>query len=92
VKPVAFDYAKPDTVAAAVKLLAESRGTAKVIAGGQSLGPMLNLRLAQPALIVDIGRIPELNAIRDTQDGFVLGSCVTHAAVEDGEVRSSRGD
>ena len=85
-KPVAFDYARPESVAAAIKFLAESKGAAKVIAGGQSLGPMLNLRLAQPALIVDIGRIPELNAIRDTQDGFVLGSCVTHAAVEDGEV------
>ena len=60
-KPVAFDYARPASVAEAVRMLAASPD-AKVLAGGQTLGPMLNLRLAQPALLVDITRIPELAA------------------------------
>src|SRR5688572_10760324 len=85
-KPAAFDYQRPGSVAAAVALLAAGRGGAKVIAGGQSLGPMLNLRLAQPALLVDIRHIRELNEVRQSPDGFIVGSCVTHAAVEDGAV------
>jgi len=59
-KPVAFDYAAPGDLASAVKLLAADNGTAKVVAGCQSLGPMLNLRLAQPTLLVDVRGIPEL--------------------------------
>jgi carbon-monoxide dehydrogenase medium subunit len=85
-KAAAFDYARPGSVGDAVELLARSKGSAKVIAGGQSLGPMLNLRLAQPQLLVDIRHIRELNEVRQTQDGYMVGSCVTHAAVEDGEV------
>ena len=61
-KPVAFDYARPASVAEAVRMLAAAPD-AKVLAGGQTLGPMLNLRLAQPALLVDITRIPELAAV-----------------------------
>jgi aerobic carbon-monoxide dehydrogenase medium subunit len=86
VKAPAFDYARPESVAAAVGLLAGSKGVAKVIAGGQSLGPMLNLRLAQPELLVDVRHIRELNEVRETPAGWIVGSCVTHAAVEDGEV------
>ncbi|MCC7485671.1 MAG: FAD binding domain-containing protein [Burkholderiales bacterium] len=85
-KPVAFDYARPATVAAAVELLASANGSAKVIAGGQSLGPMLNLRLAQPGLLVDIRRIPGLNEVKSAPGGYLVGSCVTHAAIEDGEI------
>ena len=85
-KPAAFDYAKPASAADAVKLLAAGEGGAKVIAGGQSLGPMLNLRLARPQLLVDVRRIPELNEVRQTPGGFFVGSCVTHAAIEDGAV------
>lgn len=85
-KPAVFDYARPTSIAAAVELLAASKVSAKVIAGGQSLGPMLNLRLAQPELLVDIRHIRELNGTRPTQDGFIVGSCVTHAAIEDGDV------
>ena len=85
-KAAAFDYEKPVDVAAAVKLLAASEGMAKPIAGGQSLGPMLNLRLAQPGLLVDIRRIAELCQATETAEGLTLGACVTHAMIEDGKV------
>lgn len=85
-KPVAFEYEKPHDLAKALKLLADAGGAAKVMAGAQSLGPMLNLRLAQPRLIVDIRGIPELQRMSEVDGSIVLGSCVTHAAIEDGKV------
>ena len=85
-KPVAFDYERPRDLTSAVALLAEGGGKAKVIAGGQSLGPMLNLRLAQPDVVVDVRRLPELHEVSDGGASLVLGSCVTHAAIEDGKV------
>jgi carbon-monoxide dehydrogenase medium subunit len=85
VKPAPFDYEAPRDIASALDLLSEA-DNAKVIAGGQSLGPMLNMRLAQPALLVDIRRIPELTET-GARDGYVFfGSCITHAAIEDGKV------
>ena len=85
-KPVAFDYERPADVASAVKSLAAGGGTAKVMAGGQSLGPMLNLRLAQPSLVVDVRRIEELTQVSESADALVLGSCITHSMIEDGAV------
>ena len=85
-KPAAFDYEQPVDVKAAIKLLAAGGGIAKPIAGGQSLGPMLNLRLAQPSLLVDIRRIPELCQATQSRDALTLGACVTHAMIEDGKV------
>ena len=85
-KPVAFDYERPRDLAAAVKLLAAANGNAKVMAGGQSLGPMLNLRLAQPQLVVDVRGIAELHEVTEAADSVVFGSCTTHAAFEDGKV------
>ena len=67
-KPVAFDYERPTTLADAVMLLCRVGGFSKVLAGGQSLGPMLNLRLAQPDLLVDITSIPELTTVNNTLD------------------------
>lgn len=91
-KPVAFDYEKPRDIASAIKLLAGSGGVAKVMAGGQSLGPMLNLRLAQPRLIVDVSGLPELRDVSENDDSVILGSCVTHARIEDdGVPDASRG-
>jgi carbon-monoxide dehydrogenase medium subunit len=81
-KPVAFDYVRPSTVQAVCALLAE-QANAKIIAGGQSLGPMLNLRLAQPALLIDITRIPELARVEASADAITLGAIITHAAIED---------
>ena len=63
----------------------------KVLAGGQTLGPMLNLRLAQPAMLVDITRIPELAAVSQDADSVTIGATVTHAAVEDGRVADPTG-
>jgi carbon-monoxide dehydrogenase medium subunit len=85
-KPATFDYERPTDVASAVKLLAASEGMGKVLAGGQSLGPMLNLRLAQPTLLVDVRTIERLREVKLTDDSLVLGACTTHAAIEDGLV------
>ncbi len=60
--------------------------TVKILAGGQSLGPMLNLRLVQPDLLVDITGIPELKRVEENADGIITGACVTHADIEDGRV------
>jgi carbon-monoxide dehydrogenase medium subunit len=86
VKPVAFDYERPNDLSSALKLLGDSAGAAKVLAGGQSLGPMLNLRLSQPQLLVDIRGIRELHDVSDADGNIVVGSCVTHAAIEDGKI------
>jgi carbon-monoxide dehydrogenase medium subunit len=85
-KPVAFDYQRPITLAAAGALLGQANGFCKVLAGGQSLGPMLNLRLAQPDLLVDVTSIPELIALNDAPDHLEIGACVTHADIEDGRI------
>lgn len=85
-KPVAFDYERPRDLSAAIKLLAQGDGAAKIIAGGQSLGPMLNLRLAQPQLVIDVRGIAELHEVGKNDSSMVLGSCTTHAAIEDGRV------
>jgi len=85
-KPVAFDYERPRSIDAAMDLLA-ARPNAKVLAGGQTLGPMLNLRLVQPGVLVDITRIPELVAVSEGGEGLAIGACVTHAAIEDGRVQ-----
>ncbi len=81
-KPVAFEYERPRTIAEAVQLLS-GNPDAKILAGGQTLGPMLNLRLVQPALIIDVTRIPELTRIEEDASAVTLGACVTHAAIED---------
>jgi carbon-monoxide dehydrogenase medium subunit len=85
-KPAPFDYVRPRDVAEAVRLLGATPG-AKVLAGGQTLGPMLNLRLAQPALLVDITRIAELAAVAEDAESVTIGAIVTHAAIEDGLVK-----
>lgn len=85
-KPAPFEYTRPATLDQAVRLLAGEPGAARVLAGGQSLGPMLNLRLAQPDRIVDVRRIPALTAVSETAGGIELGACVTHAMIEDGDV------
>ena len=76
-KPRPFDYARPDTVDEAVALLAEYGDEARVLAGGQSLMAMMNLRLADPAMLIDIGRIAALDGIRDLGDKIEVGAAVT---------------
>ncbi|HEV3176075.1 MAG TPA: FAD binding domain-containing protein [Stellaceae bacterium] len=82
-KAAAFDYARPHDVGEALGLLAQAKGDAKVLAGGQSLGPMLNLRLARPGLLIDISRLDELRGIEDAGDAWRIGAAVTHSEIED---------
>ena len=89
-KPAAFEYVRPRDVAEAVRALGAAPG-AKVLAGGQTLGPMLNLRLAQPAVLVDITRIAELAAVAEDSHSVTLGAIVTHAAIEDGLIKDPTG-
>jgi aerobic carbon-monoxide dehydrogenase medium subunit len=86
VKPAAFAYERPDTMASALALAAADAGQINFIAGGQSLGPMLNLRLVQPDLLIDVTRIPDLKQIEETGDNLIVGACITHADIEDGRV------
>jgi carbon-monoxide dehydrogenase medium subunit len=89
-KPAPFAYERPASLREAVRILAEVPG-AKVLAGGQTLGPMLNLRLAQPEMIVDIGRIAELAQVSEDADAISIGATVTHAAIEDGRMQDPTG-
>jgi carbon-monoxide dehydrogenase medium subunit len=82
-KSNSFDYARPKDVPEALNLLA--RG-GKAAAGTQSLGPMLNLRVLQPSMLVDLRHIEELKAATESKDSVTLGACVTHAQIEDGRV------
>ncbi len=85
-KPAPFDYARPSSLDEAISLLVGAEGEARPLAGGQSMGPMLNFRLARPTLLVDISRIEELATITEDPDGVNVGAAVTHAAIEDGAV------
>jgi len=78
-KPVSFDYYRPDTVAEALDLLAELGEDARVIAGGQSLMALLNLRLAEPRALIDIAHLSELSYCRDTDTHMEIGAAVTQA-------------
>jgi carbon-monoxide dehydrogenase medium subunit len=86
VKPARFDYERPRELSAALALLAGENVTAKVLAGGQSLGPLLNMRLVQPDVVIDITAIPEMIRVDEDADHLVLGACITHADIEDQRV------
>src|SRR5262245_21612183 len=82
VKSSAFDYHAPSSADEAVALLAELGDDAKVLAGGQSLIPMMSLRLASFGHLFDIGRIPELVGIDAAPDAVIIGAGTTEAAIE----------
>jgi carbon-monoxide dehydrogenase medium subunit len=82
-KPAAFRYLAPRSLEEAVGLLAEHGDEAKVIAGGQSLVPMMAFRLATPAALIDLNGVPELDHLRDDGDGLALGAMTRHRAVQD---------
>lgn len=84
-KPNAFTYARARSVAQAIDLLGDGAGEAKIMAGGQSLVPMLNLRIAAPDSIVDITGIAELREAREVSDGVHFGACVTHECIQRGQ-------
>jgi aerobic carbon-monoxide dehydrogenase medium subunit len=79
--PSKFDYARPDSVDGAVSALAGGGEDAKVIAGGQSLIPLLRLRLAYPTLLVDVGALDELRGVRDEGGSLWIGALTSHDEV-----------
>jgi carbon-monoxide dehydrogenase medium subunit len=90
-KPAPFDYVKPATVADASAALRMNGGNTAAIAGGQSLLPMLSLRVAQPDLLVDLSGLDELKETSATQDTVRIGALTTHAAIEDGKLAEKFG-
>jgi carbon-monoxide dehydrogenase medium subunit len=72
-KPAPFDYVAPTTIREACSLLAEAGGGATLLAGGQTLMPLLNLRMSQPFIVVDINRIAELKGVTRTDGGTRIG-------------------
>jgi 2-furoyl-CoA dehydrogenase FAD binding subunit len=82
-KPRRFDYVRPDSVAEALALLAEHGEDAKVIAGGQSLMAMLNLRLLEPEVLIDIARLSELDYIKVAGEKVEVGAAVTQNRLKD---------
>ncbi len=76
--PAEFDYVRATSVADAVAALREHGEDAKVLAGGQSLIPLLRLRLAYPSVVVDMGRVEEMQGVRDDGDHIVIGAMTTH--------------
>ena len=83
-KPAPFDYAAARDVDHALELYGASEGETKYIAGGQTMGPMLNLRLTQPDRVIDLGRVAALRGARAEADRVVFGAAVRHAEIEDG--------
>jgi carbon-monoxide dehydrogenase medium subunit len=81
-KPARFDYVAPETVAEAVAYLKEQEGEAKILAGGQSLMPLLNMRLARPTLLVDLGKLAELDYIREADGWLSIGAMTSKRALE----------
>ncbi len=84
-KAAPFDYIRPKSVAKASVALRRKVATTAAIAGGQSLLPMLNLRVAMLDLLVDISRLDDLKAVAKTPDSVWIGALTTHAAIEDGK-------
>jgi aerobic carbon-monoxide dehydrogenase medium subunit len=76
--PAQFDYVAPTTLEEALSVLAEHGDDAKIIAGGQSLLPVLRMRLNAPEMVVDLGRIEALRGVRDDGDAIVVGAMTTH--------------
>jgi aerobic carbon-monoxide dehydrogenase medium subunit len=76
--PAQFEYARPGSLGEAIEVLAGGGDDAKAIAGGQSLLPLLRLRLAYPSLLVDLGDLDELRGVRNDGDALVIGAMTTH--------------
>ena len=81
-KPPAFDYIAADSIAMAVEALAQAGDDAKIIAGGQSLVPMLNFRMLRPSILVDINRIAGLDVIAETGEAIRIGALTRHYQLE----------
>ncbi len=84
--PAAFDYERADSAEEAIRLVGEHGDDAKFLAGGHSLLPLMKLRLAQPSVLVDIGRLSDLSYIRDAGDHIAIGALTRHRDVETSDV------
>jgi aerobic carbon-monoxide dehydrogenase medium subunit len=84
--PGAFGYYAPRSLDDAVKFLAAHRDDVKILSGGQSLLPLMKMRLSKPGFVVDIGRIPGLDSISEEGDNLIVGALVTHAQIESSEL------
>lgn len=80
-KPAAFDYIRPGSLAEALAALAQHGAAGKILAGGQSLVPMMNLRVVKPEVVIDINRVPGLGEIRIDGGELVIGALARHAAL-----------
>jgi len=80
--PAAFDYIRAGSAEEAISLIGQHGDDAKLLAGGHSLLPLMKLRLAQPAVLIDIARIPDLSYIRDAGDHIAIGALTRHMDVE----------
>lgn len=87
--PAKFEYRRASSVEEAMSLLAEAPDDAKLLAGGHSLLPLMKLRLATPALLVDIGRLGDLSYVRDEGDHVAIGALTRHRDLETSEVARS---
>ncbi|ANY17564.1 FAD binding domain-containing protein [Bordetella pseudohinzii] len=90
-KAARFDYSRPSSLAEALKGLLAGENAAKPMSGSQSLGPMLNLRLARPPAVVDVSGLTELRGVERRGDRLRVGAAVTHAEIEDGVHELLRG-
>ncbi len=88
--PAAFDYFAPTSLQEALNLLASHKEDAKVIAGGQSLVPLMKLRLARPKVLIDLSRICGLNSITERGDSIIIGALTTHAQLESSDLLKRR--
>ena len=80
--PAAFDYVRAGSAEEAISLIGQHGEDAKFLAGGHSLLPLMKLRLAQPSVLVDIGRVTDLSYIRDTGENVAIGALTRHMDVE----------
>ena len=80
--PAQFDYVAPATIEEALSALAEAGDDAKIMAGGQSLLPVLRMRLNAPELVIDLGRIDSLRGVRDDGDAIVIGAMTPHSVIQ----------
>lgn len=89
-KPPPLEYADPATLEEAISILSEHNGEAKILAGGQSLIPLLSMRLARPATLVDMRRIPDLDYVREENGGLAIGAMTTERTIERSELVKNR--
>lgn len=89
-KPAKFDYCAPESVAEVLEALRSRGAEAKLLAGGQSLVPLLNFRLSRPAILVDLNRTSELAFIRDEGDHITIGAMTRQRTIEESEIVRGR--